>query len=191
MLQVVKGGAEIILATLLPFCNLFIAEIQYLTDMWQGIVVILIIVIVGIGFISILMSGNLNLMPSNQVAESERGVTIEDITTDPVVYRGLVVEVGGSITDWNTKRAFVLSSRSGLGLSNDVLVIRREEFDLPRRTPQGQLALGEEADVIVRGRVRVFDTVAVERELGVNLIDDEYSAWNNRAVVLSESIQKQ
>lgn len=128
------------------------------------------------------------------ITEPETDIEIADILADPQIYSGFTVAVEGRLTDWVTRRTFVLSGTSraifAVAPTAGVLVIRREAFALPRDTPGGELALSENPALWVRGELRVLDRPGLENEWGVDLADEYLESWDEEVVLVAEEIRK-
>lgn len=128
------------------------------------------------------------------ITQPETDIEIADILADPQIYNGFTVAVEGRLTDWVTRRAFVLSGTGraifAVAPTVGVLVIRREPFALPRDTPEPELALSENPALWVRGELRRLDRPGLENEWGVDLDDEYLENWDEEVVMVVEEIRK-
>ena len=129
---------------------------------------------------------NTEATPTTTVEESE-AITIDKISESPSVYENLEVSLPGIITDWVTKRSFVLSDENFSASS--ILVINNSNFSIPDDT-DAQIAIGEAAKVEVTGVVRKFDLNAFEREMGVDLKDDALEKYKGEMVIMATGVQE-
>lgn len=139
---------------------------------------------------------------AEEVTTQKRLVSIVDINNDPLVYESLNVETEAEISDWVTKKVFVLSVPTGGGLltgtrTEQILVINDKDFRLLPEIIPNELGLGETANVNVKGRVRFIDRATLEDLLSFPLnnallLRDDYdlSDWENGSVIILKSVTK-
>jgi len=128
--------------------------------------------------------------PQNPVYD--RAIDINDVVTDPAVYKDLNLTLEGKINDWVTKNTFSFTPvKSSFTNSGKTLpVINRNNFRLPQDTPEKELALGEVANIKVTGRIVIFDRASIEAQWKIDLDDKLVDKWNKTPVILAENIEK-
>jgi hypothetical protein len=106
-------------------------------------------------------------------------VTVGDIVENPAAYTGARVQVQGEVENYSKegRRVFALDE---LGVANDrVLVVTRQQLD-----PD----IDEGSKVSVTGTVREFAAAEVERELGIDIAPQIETEFQNRQVVIADSV---
>jgi hypothetical protein len=119
-----------------------------------------------------------------------RTITVDYVASHPAVFSDLTMTLDGRITDWRTKRAFLLGPiRTSFVGGSSLPVISKNEFKLPEASTKEEISLGESADIKAKGQIKIFDPAAVSAEWGVEL-GKEVENWKGRPVMLLESYEK-
>lgn len=133
----------------------------------------------GIAIAALLIS-----LPISRPATSQsllaQNTTVEDIVEDPLPLLGETLTVRGAVDNTNDNMSFVIKDEDLLGLIDDaeVLVINRTGAMIPSR-PQDDIELQATGTV---------ERLTPEMMMELGLDAAEYSQYENRAVVLAESI---
>lgn len=162
----------------------------------EGVRIIIYIILTGlfvifaISFAPVLIGSANNKSAKN--TKPEDIVRVSDIVANPIVYSNLNVDIKGHVASWVSKRAFALQNLSTQGLASDqILVIRKEEFKLPENTTTNELALGETPDIRVKGQVvQSFDVKTLEAQWGVTLAEDAFTNWQGKPAIILSSVEE-
>jgi hypothetical protein len=172
-----------------------------------GLIIGVVLVLLLLGFISFLVRrGGSDEEMATASPEAvpqvtpDPGITIEDITRDPQIFDGFVLAVEGDVTDWVTRRTFVIRESGGfLSTIGGILVIREEPFNLPRDSEDAELALGENVRVVVRGVVRIYNAPedGIEDEvdddvlaLDFDLDPEDLERWDDQPVMYVSEVRE-
>lgn len=162
--------------------------------MKQAAFIIGLIILMGVVLVFLLRSLPFFGEPAGVADESgesqEEIIDVQDIIENPTVFKDLTVTVDGPVVSWVTKRAFTIGASEGVLVGSDLLVIRRDEFRVPEETPREELALGEEKEIQVTGQVEIFNIARFEQAWGVDLIDEELDVYEERAVIIADSVEE-
>jgi hypothetical protein len=127
-----------------------------------------------------------NLAPEgNRAPAPDNNVTVADIMDNTATYLGRTVTVNGDVEEMIGANAFKLDEEAFFagGIDNDLLVIGAQQN------------LEGLDDQILNDRVRVSGTVRnfviadIENALGYDLDDNLFTEWNNKPVLLAQSVQ--
>lgn len=118
--------------------------------------------------------------------EPASGVTIRDIRDNPDSYRNKTVTVSGEVDEVLSPRAFEIGGE-GFAFPGSLLVIAKQ--DLPSIAGRTNGMLREDDIVQVTGTVRDFRREQIQREVGMQLSQDEYSKWEGQPVIVADSVQ--
>lgn len=118
---------------------------------------------------------------------AERESQIEKLANSPTRYYGDAVTLTGNVATVIDSRAITVT---GPGVINDtVLVISRQPL-VPVGGGLDQTFYKEGTRISLSGEARRFDLTEMEKELGVNLVDEEYAQWEGKPVIIAESIHE-
>lgn len=159
-----------------------------------ALIAIVIIFVIGAA-VWLFFGGPLSAVAPQQVEgqPAERVVMVEDIIEDPIVFEGLNVEVTNQVSDWISKNAFKLGRPGGLfgAPAQGLLVIREEDFKLPKNSSENEIALGEEGSrVLVRGTVRIMSREQVQEALEVDLEKTDIGTFEETTVLVANRVER-
>ena len=127
-----------------------------------------------------------NLTPEgNRAPAPDNNVTVADIMDNTATYLDNIVTVNGDVEEMIGATAFTLDEEALFagGIDNDLLVIGAQQN------------LAGIDDQILNDRVRVTGTVRnfvladIENELGYDLDDTLFAEWDNKPVLVAQSVQ--
>jgi hypothetical protein len=115
-------------------------------------------------------------------------VTVNQLAANPAAFWGTeqLVTVVGEVEDTLGWRAFTIEDNDLLFDEELLVVSARPLLDRHGRTVESAF-LGDD-DILVSGTVRAFNLAELERELGVDLEDDLFTAWTGRPAIIAHSI---
>lgn len=160
----------------------------------NGTIILMVVIAVIVIFTVLFMSFQIvrrvfGFNPPSVSAETQAdSIDILTIVNNSKVYVDTEVVVNGKIDSWVSKRAFTLGVQQGLLNKRQLLIVQKTLFLPPQRTKSGELSLGESRDVIVKGKVKIFDRPSLERALRVDLLPAEYDSWNGQPFIIAETI---
>jgi hypothetical protein len=175
---------------------------QKTTFLAVGLIIFAVILII-LFVVSRVIGGPDGREPISDIVEEtqiEDLVPVNKIVSTPIVYQGYTLSVENQISGWTTNRSFFFSAgESGLfggGSRGILLAIADEPFQLPQETTDDRLGLGENTNVIVKGRIEILNNEQLQSALGVDLEDPAVtlnnqiiSKWGLGPVLLIEDIQ--
>lgn len=138
-----------------------------------GIAAVVILVIIALPFFD---QANL---PGNEQQLSQ-------VAQNPEEYYGRAIQVDGQIEEIIGTRAFTMESQGVL--QDDVLIISKSPLTPVGGGPDDFLYQADDR-VSVAGTVRQFNKGELERELGVELVDEVFTTWEGRPVIIAETVQ--
>ncbi len=109
--------------------------------------------------------------------------TPADVADEPANYLGKRLTLIGNVEEISEPRAFQLRGNTEL-LGDDLLVVAKS----PVRFGNQPLAKGD--DVVVVGRVSQLQVMEIERELEWDLSTELEVEWQDKAVLIAESVSK-
>jgi hypothetical protein len=121
-------------------------------------------------------------------AQAPQVVTVNQLAANPAAFWGTeqLVTVVGEVEDILGWRAFTIEDNDLLFDEELLVVSARPLLDRHGRTVESAF-LGDD-DIRVSGTVRAFNLAEFERELGVDLEDDLFTAWTGRPAIIAHSI---
>ena len=119
------------------------------------------------------------------VKTPDEGVTTEDVASNPDAHIGQRVTVVAPVKGTFGEQAFVLHAE---GLADDLLAVGADPYPNERNESIHQ-QLMDAKGVRVTGVVRRFDRPAIERETGLKLDDQRLDAYEQKPVIIVESLQ--
>jgi hypothetical protein len=114
------------------------------------------------------------------------GTTVHEIVSDPGAFYGQTVMVAGAVEEPLGPRSFTLEDDDLL--YNDELVVVSSRPVLSDTGDPVDMREVVAFNALVTGIVRPFDLAAIEREVGVDLADDQFVAWAGRPVIVARSV---
>jgi len=113
---------------------------------------------------------------AEEVSQAPKDTTpLSAIALHPESYNGMNVSVYGTVLDLIGERAFILNDTAR---KTPLLVVMAE--------PDSRIPLGR--DVVLSGRVRIFDLPEIERASGVDLRDDLFASNAGQPVIIAQSL---
>ncbi|HEX6125273.1 MAG TPA: hypothetical protein VFZ23_07850 [Pyrinomonadaceae bacterium] len=115
----------------------------------------------------------------------DKGVTVENILSNPKDYTGKEVTVVAAVSKTVGDRAFLLHGENPTG---ELLVVGGDPYpSQPNESIEHGFMLAQ--SVRVTGTVEAFDPVAVERQAGVRRDDDRLKNYRGRAMIVARSLE--
>lgn len=141
-----------------------------------------------------------NRVETTTQQSAENLVPVSKIINDPVVYNGYNLSVETQISGWTTNKSFYFSAQDtgllGGGARGLLLAIAGEPYKLPQDSDDDKLGLGENAQVIAKGTIRILNKEELQTALGVNLEDpkvtlnnDVIANWSLGPVLMLDSVE--
>lgn len=128
----------------------------------------------------------------DEVDGPEAGITLTGLAADPEELYGSTVVVSGEISEVlgaGEATGAQTASATGFVLGEDeqqVLVVGAEIPQMVALRGDGDVA---EGDVVqVTGKVRKFDLAALEEELGSDLVEDDFTPYSDRPVLVASAV---
>ena len=115
------------------------------------------------------------------VAGEAGEVTVAEITQNPDTYTGETVTVSGVVAAPLTASAFLLHGPLEADATDDELVVLNVTDASPVAPPA-------DASVVVEGTVRRLERSALEAELGVELDEDIFAAYEGRMAIVANTV---
>lgn len=144
--------------------------------LWGGIVVVVTILLTGIYFYR------------DNGFFSEEDTRFEQIAENPQNYLGQQVSAVGEVTEIIGSRAIVAESTEFE--SNEILVLSKQPLMPVGGGVGDESFLYQNGDrIAVNGTVREFNLREIEKELGFDLVDEQFSQWEGRSVIIADSIE--
>lgn len=104
--------------------------------------------------------------------------TLSDIDDNPEAYIGNRVSVYGEVSETIGATGFRLQDPAFFA-GDDVLVLTRDQ----------NIQVNQDAELVVTGTVQRFNITDAEAGLGYDLDDELFTDWNERIVILADSVQ--
>ena len=114
------------------------------------------------------------------------GATVDSITTNPSLFHGDLVVVAGEVERVLGRHAFTIGGDDFLG-GDELLVVSPDPLPTVAGRP-GATALAEDDVVQASGPVRYFALADVERDLGIDLEDGLFAAWEGQPAVVARRL---
>lgn len=136
--------------------------------------------------------------PKAIVSQVVTSKTVDPATigANPLTFENATVETEGDISDWLTSKSFSLGGGGSFSNGNPIIVINKNTFPSPSSASDGQLALGQNVKVHIKGKVVVLNREQLGKELGIDMdsqktqLEPTLYGWQLGVVILSESVQK-
>ncbi len=117
---------------------------------------------------------------SEAVGEGLTNITLDAITENPAAFAGHRVVVDGGVNVVLNENAFTIADNTLLD-TNEMLVLNATGQALER-------ALAADEPVIVLGTVRMFNLAEVEQDLGYDLQDNMFTAYEGKPVIVAGNV---
>ncbi len=111
---------------------------------------------------------------------------VSQILETPRTFYGNTVSVEGDVENVIGTQALTVDGAGAIG--DQLLVISRESLEPIGGSGIPQSIFNPADRVTVEGEVREFDLVRVERELGIDLDNEQFAAWQGRPFVFADDI---
>lgn len=116
-------------------------------------------------------------------------ITLSDIAEDPAAYVGTTVTVRGDLGEKLGEQAFVLEDDQLLSGENFVVVAQAADTLPADLTAFDDPVAGINREVQVTGAIQPFDLATIEQEIGTDLQDDLFAAYEeNSYTIIAESV---
>lgn len=111
---------------------------------------------------------------------------VSQILETPNTFYGTTVSIEGEIENVLGTRALTIDGPGAIG--DQLLVVSRDSLEPVGGSGIPQSIFSPTEVIMVEGQVREFNLNEVEQELGVDLDDQQFSAWEGRPFVYAFSV---
>ncbi|HRN96115.1 MAG TPA: hypothetical protein PLD54_01575 [Candidatus Levybacteria bacterium] len=124
---------------------------------------------------------------AGDVLGNERGqnVSLEEVVADPTAFVGQVISVRGIVQDQIGTQGLTIDTTN---IETEKLLVVSRDALIGVGSGPGESAYGKYDGVRVSGVVRMFSLSELETEIGTDLNDETYQAYEGKPVIIADSI---